>query len=68
LTLLGTLLKNRKAGCRAGLVGGDQFGDRRAHTLQKIILHVIAETACSAGHLDAVRELIDGRKWLVLTE
>jgi hypothetical protein len=49
-------------------VGGDQFGDRRAHTLQKIILHVIAETACSAGHLDAVRELIDGRKWLVLTE
>jgi uncharacterized damage-inducible protein DinB len=47
---------------------GDQFGDRQAHTLQQIILHVIAETACHAGHLDAVRELIDGRKWLVLTE
>ena len=47
---------------------GDPFGDRGAHTLQKIILHVIAETACHAGHLDAVRELIDGRKWLVLTE
>jgi Protein of unknown function (DUF664) len=47
---------------------GDQFGDRRAHTLRKIMLHVIAETACHAGHLDAVRELIDGRKWLVLTE
>jgi uncharacterized damage-inducible protein DinB len=47
---------------------GDPFGDRRAHTLQKIILHVIAETACHAGHLDAVRELMDGKKWLVLTE
>jgi uncharacterized damage-inducible protein DinB len=47
---------------------GDHFDDRRDYTLQKIILHVIAETACHAGHLDAVRELIDGRKWLVLTE
>ena len=32
--------------------------------LRAILLHVIAETACHAGHLDAVRELIDGRKWL----
>jgi uncharacterized damage-inducible protein DinB len=31
------------------------------------ILHVIAETATHAGHLDAVRELIDGRLHLVLT-
>jgi Protein of unknown function (DUF664) len=31
-------------------------------------VHVITETACHAGHLDAVRELIDGRKWLVLTD
>src|SRR5258708_4465077 len=29
---------------------------------------VIAETACHAGHLDAARELIDGRQWIVLTE
>jgi hypothetical protein len=29
---------------------------------------VIAETACHAGHLDVVRELIDGRRWLVLTD
>jgi hypothetical protein len=29
---------------------------------------VITETACHAGHLDAVRELIDGRTWLVLTQ
>jgi hypothetical protein len=27
---------------------------------------VIAETACHAGHLDAARELTDGRKWLAL--
>jgi hypothetical protein len=31
-------------------------------------VHVIAETACHAGHLDAARELIDGRQWVVLTE
>ena len=28
---------------------------------------MITETACHAGHLDAARELIDGRTWLVLT-
>jgi len=31
------------------------------------MLHVIAETACHAGRLDAVRELTDGRTWLILT-
>lgn len=35
--------------------------------LQETMLHVITETAVHAGHLDAVRELIDGRRWLVLT-
>jgi len=30
-----------------------------------IMLHVIAETACHAGHLDAVRELLDGRQRIV---
>ncbi len=35
--------------------------------LRDTILHVITETACHAGHLDAVRELIDGRTWQVLT-
>jgi len=29
-----------------------------------VLLHMIAETACHAGHLDAARELIDGRQWL----
>jgi len=28
----------------------------------------MTETATHAGHLDIVRELIDGRQWLVLTE
>jgi Protein of unknown function (DUF664) len=32
--------------------------------LRAVLLHVITETACHAGHLDAVRELIDGRTWL----
>lgn len=35
--------------------------------LRRVLLHVIAETACHAGHLDTVRELIDGSQWLVLT-
>jgi hypothetical protein len=46
----------------------DLFGDWRLHTVREIILHVMTETAGHAGHLDAVRELIDGRQWLVLTE
>jgi hypothetical protein len=36
--------------------------------LRDTVLHVITETACHAGHLDAVRELIDGRTWQILTE
>jgi len=46
----------------------DFFGDWRLHNLREIILHVTTETACHAGHLDVVRELIDGRRWLILTE
>lgn len=45
----------------------DFFGSFRLADLQAVMLHVITETACHAGHLDAVRELIDGRTWLVLT-
>ncbi len=44
-----------------------QFGDWRLDTVREVTLHVIVETACHAGHLDAVRELLDGRRWLVLT-
>ena len=45
----------------------DFFGNWRLENLRAIILHVITETATHAGHLDAARELIDGRTWLILT-
>ncbi|MFI6893262.1 DinB family protein [Streptomyces sp. NPDC050256] len=45
----------------------DRFGAPHLHTLRDLLLHVITETACHAGHLDAARELLDGRRWLVLT-
>jgi uncharacterized damage-inducible protein DinB len=35
--------------------------------LRETVLHVITETATHAGHLDAARELIDGRLWMVVT-
>ncbi|GGP06020.1 hypothetical protein GCM10012278_27740 [Nonomuraea glycinis] len=44
------------------------FTDWQARTLREVVLHVITETACHAGHLDAARELIDGKRWLVLTK
>lgn len=44
------------------------FGDWRLADLREVMLHVMTETACHAGQLDAVRELIDGRTWLVLTD
>ncbi len=40
------------------------FGDFRLHDLTEIVLHVITETAVHAGHLDAARELLDGRQWM----
>ena len=46
----------------AGLFTGPPPRDLRA-----TVLHVVTETACHAGHLDAVRELLDGRQHLVLT-
>lgn len=45
---------------------GDLFGDFRLADLQAVVLHVVVETATHAGHLDAARELLDGRQWLVL--
>ena len=44
----------------------DYFASFRMDNLRDVILHVIAETACHAGHLDAARELIDGGQWMVL--
>ncbi len=46
----------------------DFFQDFPSRPLRKVMLHVIAETATHAGHLDAARELVDGSQWVVLTE
>jgi hypothetical protein len=41
----------------------DLFGTWRLHSLFEVLQHVLVETATHAGHLDATRELIDGRTW-----
>jgi hypothetical protein len=46
----------------------DFFGDFRLGSVREVVLHVLVEVACHCGHLDAARELIDGRQWIVLTE
>ncbi|SDK75452.1 DinB family protein [Streptomyces indicus] len=43
------------------------FDGWRYDNLREVVLHVITETATHAGHLDAVRELIDGKQRLVIT-
>ena len=40
--------------------------DFRYDSFRDVVLHVLVETATHAGHLDAARELIDGRQWLVV--
>jgi hypothetical protein len=42
----------------------DYFSGWRLRDVREIILPVITETALHAGHLDAARELLDGRTWL----
>ncbi|EFG64408.1 conserved hypothetical protein [Streptomyces sp. SPB074] len=42
------------------------FGSYRPRSVREVLVHVLTETACHAGHADAVRELLDGRQWLVL--
>ena len=39
------------------------FGEWRLDTLHEVVLHVLVEFSCHAGHLDAARELLDGRTW-----
>ncbi len=45
----------------------DFFGSFRLESVREVALHVLTETATHAGHLDVVRELLDGRQHLVLT-
>jgi uncharacterized damage-inducible protein DinB len=40
---------------------GDPDTEKQPADLRWIVLHMIEETACHAGHLDIVRELIDGQ-------
>jgi hypothetical protein len=44
------------------------FGDWRLDSVREVLLHVLVETATHAGHLDAARELIDGKQWIVLDD
>jgi uncharacterized damage-inducible protein DinB len=46
----------------------DLFGTFRMHSVRAIVLHSLRETATHAGQLDAVRELIDGKLHVVLTD
>ena len=46
----------------------DFFGSWRLNSVREIVLHVMTETAVHSGHVDAARELIDGKQYLVLTE
>ena len=36
------------------------WGGWRLNDLNEVLLHLLVETACHAGHLDAARELVDG--------
>lgn len=45
----------------------EEWANWRLETMREVMLHVITETATHAGDLDAVRELIDGHTWLILT-
>jgi hypothetical protein len=42
----------------------DYFGDWRLADVREVIMHALTDTATHAGHLDAVRELLDGRTWM----
>jgi hypothetical protein len=45
----------------------DWWGDWEVPDVGFIVLHMIEETACHAGHLDVVRELFDGRQWMAFS-
>jgi uncharacterized damage-inducible protein DinB len=44
----------------------DLFGSFRMDDLREVLVHVVQEQCTHAGHLDAARELIDGKQWMVL--
>jgi Protein of unknown function (DUF664) len=40
---------------------GDPEMEDEIPSVRWVVLHMIEETACHAGHLDIARELLDGR-------
>ena len=44
------------------MIGGQTDFDEGAASLRWMVLHMLEETARHAGHLDAIRELLDGTK------
>jgi len=42
----------------------DMFGPWRLRSVFGVLHHLTVETATHAGHLDAARELVDGRTWI----
>jgi uncharacterized damage-inducible protein DinB len=44
----------------------EDAGDPPHSTLREVLVHVLVETSTHAGHLDIVRELVDGGQRLVL--
>ena len=67
ITRANAIIAARRADTAPAWWPGDVFGDRRHDELRDVVLHVITETACHAGHLDAARELLDGRSRRVIT-
>ena len=67
IELADAIIATTSLGAPAAWWPAEIFSDLPPRDLAETILHVLTETACHAGHLDAVRELIDGRTWLVLT-
>ena len=45
----------------------EENGSWRLSSLYELVLHVVSETACHAGHLDIAREIIDGTQYLVIS-
>jgi hypothetical protein len=44
----------------------DDFGSWRLSNLYEIVMQCVTETACHAGHMDMVRENIDGTQHFVI--
>jgi hypothetical protein len=44
----------------------ERWGSWRLSNLYQIVLHMVTETACHAGHMDIVRQTIDGTQHLVV--